>query len=74
MSLRTRGTTLLVIWAFFSRRLRTWALFAVVLPLVGRVLGVVGRRVTPRNPQVGDALTKASEFTRRPGRGRRRRY
>ena len=74
MSLRTRGTTLLVIWAFFSRRLRTWALFAVVLPLVGRVLGVVGRRVTPRNPQVGGALTKASEFTRRPGRGRRRRY
>ncbi len=62
-----------VIWAFFSRRLRTWALFAVVLPLVGRVLGFAGRRVTPRNPQVGGALTTASEFTRRPGR-RRRRY
>ena len=60
-----------MIWAFFSRRLRTWALFAVVLPLVGRVLGFVGRRVTPRSPQVGGALTKAEELTR--GRGRRRR-
>ena len=63
-----------MIWAFFSRRLRMWALFAVVLPLVGSVLGFVGRRVTPRNPQVGGALTKAADLTRRPGRGRRRGY
>ena len=62
-----------MIWAFFSRRLRTWALFAVLLPLVGRILDVVGRRVTPRNPQVGGALTSAADFTRRPARGRRRR-
>ena len=64
-----------MIWAFFSRRLRTWALFAVLLPLVGRVLGLVGRRVTPRSPQLGGALTSAAELTRRPSRrGRRRRY
>lgn len=62
-----------MIWAFLSRRLRTWALFAVLLPLAGRVLGFVGRRVTPRNPQVGGALTRAADFTRRPARGRRRR-
>ena len=63
-----------MIWAFFSRRLRTWALFAVLLPLVGRILDVVGRKVTPRNPQVGGALTKAAGYARRPARGRRRRF
>ena len=62
-----------MIWAFFSRRLRTLALFAVVLPLVGRVLDLVGRRVTPRNPQVGGALTTAAGYTRRPSKRRRRR-
>jgi hypothetical protein len=62
-----------VIWAFFSRRLRTWALFAVLLPIAGRVLDVVGRRVTPRNPQIGGALTAAAGYARRPARGRRRR-
>ncbi len=60
-----------VIWAFFSRRLRTWALFAVLLPLLGRVLGVVGRVVTPRSPRIGGALTTAAGYARRPGRGRR---
>jgi hypothetical protein len=63
-----------VIWALFSRRLRTWALFAVLLPLAGRLLDVVGRRVTPRNPQVGGALTTAAGYARRPGRRRRRGY
>ncbi len=67
------GQAQIVIWAFFSRRLRTWALFAVLLPLVGRVLEAVGRRVTPRNPQVGGALTTAAGYARRPARGRRRR-
>jgi hypothetical protein len=62
-----------VIWAFFSRRLRTWALFAVLLPLVGRILDVVGRRVTPRNPQLGGALIKAAGYAQRPTGGRRRR-
>ena len=65
-----------MIWAFFSRRLRTWALFAVLLPLAGRILDVLGRRVTPRNPRVGGALTSAAGYARRPSRelrGARRR-
>lgn len=61
-----------MIWAFLSRRLRTWALFAVLLPLAGRVLDLLGRRVTPRNPGVGGALTKAAGYARRPTKGRRR--
>jgi hypothetical protein len=61
-----------VIWALFSRRLRTWALFAVLLPLAGRVLEVLGRRVGRRNPQVGGALTTAAGYARRPARRRRR--
>ena len=63
-----------MIWAFFSRRLRTWALFAVLLPLAGRVLEFLGRRVTPRNPQVGGALTTAGGYARRPTGRRRRRF
>ncbi len=64
-----------MIWAFFSRRLRTWALFAVLLPLVGRVLGLLGRRITPRNPQIGGVLTSAADLTKHPSRrGRRRRF
>ena len=63
-----------MIWAFFSRRLRTWALFAVLLPMLARVLGVVGRRVERRSPQVGGAMVKAADYARRPtGRRRRRR-
>ncbi len=63
-----------MIWAFFSRRLRTWALFAVLLPMIGRVLGFAGRRVSPGNPRLGGALTTAADYTRHPGRSRRRRY
>jgi hypothetical protein len=62
-----------MIWAFFSRRLRTWALFAVLLPLTGRLLDVAGRRVTPRSPRVGGAMTTAAGYARRPAGGRRRR-
>jgi hypothetical protein len=62
-----------VIWAFFSRRLRTWALFAVLLPLAGRVLDAVGVRVGRRNPRAGRALTTAAGYARRPSRGLRRR-
>jgi hypothetical protein len=61
-----------MIWAFFSRRLRMWALFTVLLPLVGRVLGFLGERVSRRNPQVGGALTKAAGYARTPRRRRRR--
>ena len=62
-----------MIWAFLSRRLRTWALFAVLLPLAGRVLDAVGRRVAPRNPSAGRALQTAAGYARRPSRTRRRR-
>ena len=62
-----------MIWAFFSRRLRTWALFTLLLPLVGRVLGFLGARVSRRNAKVGGALTKAADYARPPG-GRRRRW
>jgi hypothetical protein len=61
--------------AFLSSRLRTWVLFALVLPLVGRLLEAVGARVSGRSPQVGQALSKAGSFARSPApRGRRRRW
>ena len=60
-----------MIWAFLSTRLRTWLLFAVLLPIGGRLLEAIGLRIGRRNPGVGDALTKAGGFARRPT-GRRR--
>ena len=62
-----------MIWALLSRRLRAWALFAVLLPLVGRLLELVGVRVARRNPRAGSALTTAAGYTRRPKSRRRRR-
>ena len=62
-----------MIWAFLSTRLRTWLLFAVLLPIAGRVLEAVGLRVGRRNPRAGDLLGKAGGFARRPT-GRRRRF
>ena len=59
-----------MIWAFLSTRLRTWVLFAVLLPIVGRVLEGLGLRA--RNPKVAGALTKAGGYARDP-RGKRRR-
>ncbi len=60
-----------MIMAFLSSRVRTWVLFAVLLPLVGRILEKVGVRVADRNPRAGRALASTSELMRRrPGRGR----
>ena len=60
-------------WAFLSTRLRTWVLFAVLLPLGGRLLEALGMRVGQRNPRAGHALTTAGGYARRPtSRGRRR--
>lgn len=59
--------------AFLSSRVRTWVLFAVLLPLVGRVLEAAGPRVGARNASAGRAVTKAGELARRPTRGSRRR-
>ena len=57
-----------MIWAFLSSRIRTWVLFAVLLPVAGRVLEAVGLRVGKRNPRAGGALTKAGGYARRPSR------
>ncbi len=63
-----------MIMAFLSSRIRTWVLFAVLLPLVGRVLQALGLRA--KNPRVAGALTKAGGYARTPPSHlvRRRRY
>ena len=43
-----------MIWAFLSTRLRTWLLFAVLLPIGGRVLEAVGVRVGRTPTQVAE--------------------
>ena len=61
-----------MIMAFLSSRIRTWLLFALVLPVVGRVLTALGVRVGEKRPRAGRALTTTGE---RMGdlRGRKRR-
>jgi hypothetical protein len=65
-----RGQDASMIWAFLSSRIRTWVLFAVLLPIAGRVLEAAAART--KNPRVGEALAKAGGYARDP-RGRRRR-
>ena len=60
-------------FAFLSRRLRTWLLFALVLPLGGRVLELLGGRVAGRSPRAGQALRTAGSYARMPAGRRRRR-
>ena len=67
---RVKGQDPSMIWAFLSSRIRTWVLFAVLLPVVGRLLEAIGVRT--KNPRVGGALTTAGGYARDP-RGRRRR-
>lgn len=62
-----------MILAFFSARLRRWLLLALVLPVVGRLLEVLGVRITGRSPRAGAALTRAGGYARRPRRRRFRR-
>ena len=74
MTRSPRGHSGRVIMAFLSSRVRTWVLFAVLLPTVGRVLERIGLRVGAKNPRAGNALTTAGGLARRPtGRSRRRR-
>ena len=62
-----------MIMAFLSSRVRTWLLFALVLPIVGRILTAVGIRVGDRRPGVGRALTgTGNRLTDLRGRKRRR--
>ena len=50
-----------MIWAFLSSRVRTWVLFALVLPVVGKVLSALGARVGEKRPKAGRALTGTGE-------------
>jgi hypothetical protein len=58
-----------MLWAFLSRRLRAWLLFAVALPLGGRALEALGGRVD--NPRTARHLTNAGRRMQEPVRGRR---
>jgi hypothetical protein len=58
-----------MIMAFLSSRIRSWLLFAVLLPLVGRVLQALGLRA--RNPRVAGALTRAGGYAQSPPRAAR---
>lgn len=60
-----------VIWALLSTKIRTWALFAVLFPLAGRVMQAVAPRVGQHNERAGDLLTKAGGYARDP-RGKSR--
>lgn len=57
-------------WLFISRRLRSWVLFALVLPVAGKLLRKLGVRVQDRNPRAGKALTQAGDLAARRKRGR----
>lgn len=66
-------------FAFFSRRVRQYLLFTLLLPLAGRLLEAVGVRVGARNPRAGEVLGRAGGYARRPPKSlraayRRRRY
>lgn len=60
-------------WLFLSARLRSWVLFALVLPLVGKLLQAVGVRVAPRNARAGRLLDQAGGLAQGGRRRRRRR-
>ena len=50
-----------MILAFLSSRIRTWVLFALVLPVVGKVLSALGARVGEKRPKAGRALTSTGD-------------
>lgn len=63
-------------FAFFSRRLRTWLFMAVALPLAGRALEGAGNRMEARKGETATSrrMRSAGGFLgRRATRGRRRR-
>lgn len=59
--------------AFLSARVRQWLLFALVLPVAGRLLSTLGVRLAGRNPRAGQLLQQAGGFARRPQTRRQRR-
>ena len=66
-------------WLFLTRRLRTWLILTVLVPLAGGVLRRAGRALEQRNGPSGlsNALLKGAELSdevrRRLGGGGRRR-
>ena len=63
-----------MVFAFLSKRLRTWLLLTVALPLVGSLLETLGVRVGARNRRAGDLLRQAGGYARTPvTRSQRRR-
>ena len=60
-------------FAFLSARFRNYVLFALVLPLFGKLLQAVGVKVAARNPRAGDLLNQAGGYARRPVTRRQRR-
>jgi hypothetical protein len=65
-------------WLFLTRRLRTWLILTVLVPLIGGVLRRAGEALQRRNRAsgVGNALLKGADLSdtarRRLGGGRRR--
>lgn len=58
-------------WAFFSKRLRTWLILAVVVPAAGLLLGKLGDLIEARRGPSGLSrnLKKAGGFLARRGKG-----
>ena len=59
--------------AFLSARIRQYVLFALVLPVVGRLLEAVAPLVGARNARAGQLLARAGGYARRPLDRRQRR-
>ena len=57
-----------MVLALLTRRVRSWLLLTLLLPVVGRVLQAVGGRVEQRAPRAGRALGSAGAYARGPGR------
>ena len=62
-------------WLFLTRRLRTWLLLTVLVPLVGGALRRAGRSLERRNGPTGisSALLKGADLSDRARRGLRSR-
>ena len=60
-------------WLFLTRRLRTWLVLTVLVPLVGGLLRRVGQSLERRNGPSGisNALLKGADLSDRTRRGLR---
>jgi formate hydrogenlyase subunit 4 len=60
-------------WFFLTRRLRTWLLLTILVPLVAGVLRRVGQTLEQRNGPSGlsNALLKGADLSDRARRGLR---